>query len=94
MATASELGSTPAMQDLLDRGDVVTAEGKLMRGVECAPQLAAIEVREIGRRPAYPCVVSDVGYGSFKRLKGDNSEFVCLSFEDWACHQTRSSDER
>jgi hypothetical protein len=25
---------------------------------------------------------------AFKRLKGDDSEFVCVSFRDWACYQS------
>ena len=80
------------MQGLLDRGFEVVAEGQLVGAVECTTQTAPITLEQIRERAAGTCFTGKVTYGSFKRLKGDNSEFVCVSFQDWACYQSQYSN--
>jgi hypothetical protein len=92
VALAEEHAPAPNIQNLLDRGFEVIADGKLAGAVDCDPQLAPITIEEIRRSPAIRCVTGKVAYGSFKRLKGDNVEFVCVSFQDWACYQSQNSN--
>jgi hypothetical protein len=78
------------VQDPLDRGFEVIAEGQLVGAVECAPQSAAGTLSQIRQQTPRTRFTSEVTYGAFKRLKGDNSEFVCVSFQDWACYQSQN----
>jgi hypothetical protein len=86
VAGADDSVTPPGLQSLLDRGFEVIVEGQLMGAVECAPEMAPITREEIGRRYSKNCILGKVTYGSYKRLKGDNGEFVCVSFGDWACY--------
>lgn len=76
------------MQDLLDHGSEVIAEGQLIEGFKCDPQSAPITAEEIRR--GVSCPTGKVMYGSFKRLKGNDGEFVCVSFKDWACYPSQN----
>ena len=89
-AVASEREPSRDMQNLLDHGFRLLAEGKLMSGFRCDPQFAGITVAEI--HSGYTCSSGQAIYGSFKRLKGDEGEFVCLSFRGWACYPSQSSN--
>jgi hypothetical protein len=57
----------------------------LLDRVECQ----RFTLRVLPTQPADSCQPK---YGSFKRLKGENSEFVCVSFQDWACYQSQNSN--
>jgi hypothetical protein len=81
-----------AMQELLNSGYSVMAEGELTGAVECAPQLAGITLDEIRRGYDTSCFHGTVTKGSFKRLKGTDGEFVCVSFKDWACYSSPGSN--
>jgi len=78
------------VQGLLDRGFEGIAEGQSVGAVECAPQSSPVTLREIRQQTPQTCFTGKVTYGAFKRLKGDNSEFVCVSFQDWACYQSQN----
>ena len=90
VANASE--PVHAMQELLDSGYSVMAEGELLGAVNCTPQLAGITVEEIRRGYDRSCWTGTVTKGSFKRLKGADGEFVCVSFKDWACYSSSGSN--
>jgi hypothetical protein len=90
MAVVDDRGSLRQMRDLLDHGFEVIAEGQLFEQFECDPEPAGITVEEIHRGPR--CRSGKATYGSFKRLKGNDSEFVCVSFRDWACYPSQSSN--
>jgi hypothetical protein len=90
IAIADDRALSGHLQDLLDHGFVVIAEGKLIEGVRCDPELAPITPREIAR--GYRCPTGEVMYGSFKRLRGSDGEFVCVSSRDSACYPSQSSN--
>ncbi len=92
IAVADDRGAVPTMQDLLDRRFEVIAEGQLVGAVECDAQSAPITLAEIRQPPRGTCFTGKVTYGAFKRLKGDDGEFVCVSFRDWACYPSQSSN--
>ncbi len=88
MATIAIVDDRPVtrgVQDLLDHGFEVVAEGKLLDRVECQ----RFTLRVLPAQPEDSCQPK---YGSFKRLKGNDSEFVCVSFGDWACYQSQNSN--
>jgi hypothetical protein len=91
---ADDPAAAPSLQQLLDRGFEVIAEGRLVGAVDCAPEMASITTEEIRRGYKGTCFLGKVTYGAFKRLKGDNSEFVCVSFKDWVCYQSQDSNSR
>ena len=77
--------------DLLDRGFKVIAEGPLAEVIRC--QETEYTMRVIGSREPDPmfrnlCVGGVTKHGAFQRLKNDDSEFVCVSFRDWACYSS------
>ena len=82
-------GTEPGLQSLLDRGFEVIAEGRLVGAVECSAESAPITLAEM-YHPRKTCFFGEVTYGSFKRLKGDEGGFVCVSFQDWACYQSET----
>jgi hypothetical protein len=92
IAIADDRAVARGMQDLLDHGFEVVAEGQLVGAVECTSQFAPVTIEQIRQRSAERCFTGKVAYGSFKRLKGENSEFVCVSFQDWACYQSQNSN--
>jgi hypothetical protein len=92
IAVANAGESVRAMQELLDSGYSVMAEGELTGAVKCAPQLAGITPDEIRRGYDTSCFIGTVTKGSFKRLKGADGEFVCVSFRDWACYSSSGSN--
>jgi hypothetical protein len=69
------------VQELLDRGFTIAAEGSLLESVECR-----LWTMRIFPRPKDEPCFGKLTYGSFKRLKSDTSEFVCISFREWACY--------
>ena len=71
----------PRVQELLDRGFTIAAEGPLLESVECRRWT----MRIFPKPKDEPCF-GKATYGSFKRLKNDTSEFVCISFREWACY--------
>ena len=75
------------LQELLDRGFEVAAEGVLPEFVECRRWT----LRMIPARSEEPCL-GKITYGSFKRLKNDGNEFVCVSFREWACYPAHGSN--
>jgi hypothetical protein len=79
--------ATRDVQDLLDHGFEVVAKGELLDRVECERFTLRI-------LPAQPPDSCQPKYGSFKRLKGNDGEFVCVSFRDWACYPSRNSNQR
>ena len=77
---AAQIGQ-PLVHELLDRGFTIAAEGPLLESVECRHWT----MRIVPKPKDEPCF-GKVTYGSFKRLKNDTSEFVCVSFREWACY--------
>jgi hypothetical protein len=92
IAVADDRAATRNVQDLLDRRYEVVAEGQLVGAVDCDPQSAPITLAEIRQPRMATCFTGKVTYGSFKRLKGDDGEFVCVSFRDWACYPSQNSN--
>jgi hypothetical protein len=85
MAVADDRPAARGVQDLLDHGFEVVAKGELLDTVECE----RFTLRVLPAQPADSCQPK---YGSFKRLKGSDGEFVCVSFRDWACYQSQNSN--
>ena len=85
MAVADDRVAVRGVQDLLDHGFEVVANGELLDRVECQ----RFTLRVLPAQPEDSCQPK---YGSFKRLKGNDSEFVCVSFGDWACYQSQNSN--
>jgi hypothetical protein len=81
-----------AMQELLDLGYSVVAEGELIGAVDCEPRTAGITREQILQPSAKTCFTGHVTKGSFRRLKGVDREFVCVSFKDWACYSSPGSN--
>jgi hypothetical protein len=77
----------PRIQDLIDRGSTIVAEGELIESVTCTRWM----MRVVGWREPEPCM-GNLKYGSFKRLKSNEDEFVCVSFRDWACYPSRTQN--
>jgi hypothetical protein len=73
------------MHDLLDHGFAVIAEGELQDLAECTRWTLRILPKQVEDS----CKLK---YGSFKRLKDSDSEFVCVSFRDWACYQSQNTN--
>jgi hypothetical protein len=92
IAVADDRVPARNMQDLLDRGFEVIAEGRLLQSFQCDPESSPITLEQIRQPPAERCFSGKATYGSFKRLKGDNNEFICVSFRDWACYQSQNSN--
>jgi hypothetical protein len=85
IAIADDRGAARDMHDLLDHGFAVIAEGELQDLAECTRWT----LRVLPKQPDDSCKPR---YGSFKRLKSSNGEFVCVSFRDWACYQSQNSN--
>jgi hypothetical protein len=83
IAIADDRPATRGVQDLLDHGFEVVAQGELLDSVECQRFTLLV----LPKQPEDSCQPK---YGSFKRLKGDDGEFVCVSFRDWACYQSQN----
>lgn len=81
LAPVNDHGAPAAVQDLLDRGFEVVAEGKL---IEFSYD-ACVRYTMQGHMKTDGCAPK-TDYGSFKRLKSDNRELVCVSFRGWACY--------
>ena len=73
------------MQELLDHGFAVIAEGELQDLAECTRWT----LRVLPKQSEDSCKQK---VGSFKRLKSSDSEFVCVSFRDWACYQSQNAN--
>jgi hypothetical protein len=80
------------LQNLLDLGYQAVAEGQLVGAVERSAQSAPITLAQMRQPSMATCFTGEVTYGSFKRLKGNEGEFVCVSFQDWACYQSQNSN--
>jgi hypothetical protein len=85
IAIADDRPAARDMQDLLDHGFEVVAKGELLDRLECQ----RFTLRILPKPSADSC---EPKYGSFKRLKGRDGEFVCVSFQDWACYQSQNTD--
>jgi hypothetical protein len=86
MATIAVADDGAALRDasnLLDQGYVIVAEGRL----QDLPQCSRYTLRVLPKQPADSC---EPRYGSFKRLKGSDGEFVCVSFRNWACYPSQN----
>ena len=73
------------MHDLLDHGFAVIAEGELQDLTECTRWT----LRVLPKQSEDSCKSK---VGSFKRLKSNDGEFVCVSFRDWACYQSQNAN--
>jgi hypothetical protein len=85
IAIANDRVASRDMQNLLDHGFEVIAEGELQDLTECTRWT----LRVLPKQSEDSCKQK---YGSFKRLKSSDSEFVCLSFRDWACYQNQNAN--
>jgi hypothetical protein len=83
IAIADDRVGARDMQDLLDHGFAVIAEGELQDLIECTRWTLRV-------RPKQPEDSCKPTYGSFKRLKAGKGEFVCVSFRDWACYPSQN----
>jgi hypothetical protein len=83
IAIADDRVAARDMQDLLDHGFAVIAEGELQDLVECTRWTMRV-------RPEQPEDYCKPKVGSFKRLKSSDGEFVCVSFRGWACYQSQN----
>jgi hypothetical protein len=83
IAIAEDRGAARDMRDLLDHGFAVVAEGGLQDLTECTRWT----LRVLPKQPEDSCKPK---YGSFKRLKSSESEFVCVSFRNWACYPSQN----
>jgi hypothetical protein len=93
-AMAAQAAEMTPRQNLLDRGFKVVAEGYLIEAVECREATWTTPV--IGWTDPYllrnePCR-GHPKYGAYQRLKNDDSEFVCVSFRDWACYSSHAQN--
>ena len=80
-------------QDLLERGFAVVAEGYLAETIRC--QETESKMHDAWNAPVMfrdVCVGAVTKSGQFQRLKNDDSEFVCVSFRDWACYPSRAQN--
>jgi hypothetical protein len=84
---ADDRAATRVMEDLLDHGFEVIAKGELLDRYECE----RFTLRVLPAQPADSCKPR---YGSFRRLKGNDGEFVCVSFRDWACYPSQNSNQQ
>jgi len=87
MAVADDSAVPREMQELLDHGFEVVAEGQLQDTIECQ----RLTLRVIPQAIPDTCKQK---LGSFRRLKGGSEEFVCVSFRGWACYQSQNIDWR
>jgi hypothetical protein len=83
IAVADDHAAARGVQDLLDNGFEVVAKGELL------DRCQRFTLRVLPTQPADSCQPK---YGSFKRLKGNEGEFVCVSFQHWACYQSQNSN--
>jgi len=83
LAVADPASTDSHLADLMDRGFEVVAEGQLVRTTEC--NRYTMQVLPYGSSDSCKTL-----YGSFKRLKNGDKEFVCVSFPDWSCHQSQT----
>ena len=83
IAVADGHAASRDMQDLLDHGFAVIAEGELQDLPECTRWT----LRVLPKQPDESCKQR---VGSFKRLKSSDAEFVCVSFRNWTCYQSQN----
>ena len=83
LAAAEDSAVKARMHDLMDKGFEVVAEGKLIESVTCTEHTMQV----FPARPPEDCF-GNIVYGSFKRLKHVDQEFVCVSFRGWDCYQS------
>jgi hypothetical protein len=86
-AADDDRAGPPRAQSLIDQGATLVAEGELIESVTC-PRWT---MRVVGWRVPESCI-GKLKYGSFKRLKSNDDEFVCVSFRDWACYPSRTQN--
>src|SRR5262245_36062677 len=85
IAIADDRAPSGRLQELLDRGFEVMAEGQLQDVAECTRWT----MRVLPNGSGDSC---SPRYGAFKRLKNADREYVCVSFRDWACYPSPSSN--
>jgi hypothetical protein len=83
IAMADDRVAARDIQELLDHGFAVIAEGELQDLAECSRWT----LRVLPKQPEDSCKPRS---GSFKRLKSGDDEFVCVSFRNWACYQSQN----
>jgi hypothetical protein len=82
LAMAAEGGARQvSLHDLVTGDFQIVAEGQLIESVTCID--SNMPVYHSGAKE--PCF-GRVAYGSFKRLKNAEQEFVCVSFRGWTCY--------
>jgi len=85
IALADDRVASRDMQDLLDHGFAVIADGELQDLAECTRWTLRV-------RPKQSEDSCKAIYGSFKRLGSGEGEFVCVSFRDRACYPSQNID--
>jgi len=83
IAIADDRVAARDIQDLLDHGFAVVAEGELQNLAECTRWT----LRVLPKQSEDSCKPR---VGSFKRLKSSDGEFVCVSFRAWACYPSQN----
>jgi hypothetical protein len=91
IAIAGGVAQSRSIDDLVEHGFELVARGELFHHFECTPASVPITVDEIRRGNA--CESGRPVYGSFKRLRKNADEFVCVSFRNWSCYQALSEQE-
>ncbi|HEX7883909.1 MAG TPA: hypothetical protein VF499_14375 [Afipia sp.] len=84
-ATDANAADQRYLSDLLDQGFNVVSEGKLISATVC--NRFTMRVIPSSSNSSDSC---ETKYGSFKRVKKGDDEFVCVSFPDWSCHQSKA----
>ena len=79
LAAEAQRNFTP--DKLESRGATEVANGRLIQEsiVTCLPLRGAGE----------GCGEPKIKYGSFRRLRLDGTEFVCISFPTWKCYESK-----
>jgi len=75
------------LNDLLDRGFEVIAEGQLPEAETCR----RYTLRVLQEFPSHElnCTTKS---GTFRRVKHEDQEFVCISFRGWTCFRSESGN--
>lgn len=84
-ALAAEAQPHFSPAELEARGATEMTEGRLVQEtvVTCMP------MQGIGPGCSLADIRADIRYGSFRRLRLENVEFVCVSFPAWTCYESK-----
>jgi hypothetical protein len=86
-AAAQNGDAAMTLNDLLDRGFEVIAEGQLLEAETCR----RLTLRVLHESPSRELSCT-TRYGTFQRVKREGREFVCISFRGWTCFQSESGN--